>query len=64
MSLIARLKDGNHFTRNTHAVFAQLSDLEVALAERCVLLTEQPERIRKLTLYRWWPGGVDQTTSD
>ncbi len=45
-------------------VFAQLADLEAALAERCVLLTEQQERIRKLTLYHWWPGGADHTTSD
>ena len=45
-------------------VFARLSDLEAALAERCVWLTEQPERMRKLTLYHWWPGGADQTSSD
>ncbi len=39
--------------------FDSLADLEAALAERCVALTEQPERIRDLTLYHWWPGGAD-----
>ena len=45
-------------------VFEQLADLEAALAERCVELTEQPERIRRLTLYHWWPGGADHTATD
>ncbi len=47
----------------TNEVFAQLADLETALAERCVSLTDQQERIRKLTLYHWWPGGADHTTT-
>lgn len=45
-------------------VFDQLTDLEAALAERCVALSGQAERIRKLTLYHWWPGGADRTESD
>ena len=45
-------------------VFEQLGDLEAMLAERCVALTEQPERIRQLTLYHWWPGGADHATTD
>lgn len=45
-------------------VFECLADLEAVLAERCVRLTEQQERIRSLTLYHWWPGGADHTTSD
>ena len=45
-------------------VFEPLSDLEAVLAERCVSLTSQRERIRSLMLYHWWPGGADQTTSD
>ena len=42
-------------------VFESLADLEAVLAERCVSLTEQPERIRSRTLYHWWPGGIDHT---
>lgn len=45
-------------------VFDRLEDLEAVLAERCVLLTEQPERIRSLTLYHWWPGGADHTPTE
>ena len=44
-------------------VFESLADLEAALAERCVALTEQAERIRDLTLYHWWPGGADHTAT-
>lgn len=44
-------------------VFAQLSDLEAVLAERCVALTEEPERIRSLTLYHWWPSGANETAT-
>lgn len=42
-------------------LFDSLADLEAALAERCVSLTEEPERIRSRTLYHWWPGGADHT---
>lgn len=45
-------------------VFEGLSDLEAALAERCVALTDQEARIRSLTLYRWWPGGADHILTD
>lgn len=45
-------------------VFDSLADLEAVLAERCVALTEQSDQIRDLTLYHWWPGGADHTTSD
>ena len=44
-------------------VFECLADLEAALAERCVALTGEHERIRSLTLYHWWPGGADETTT-
>lgn len=47
-----------------NTVFESLADLEAALGERCVQLTEAPERIRSLTLYHWWPGGADHTTTD
>lgn len=45
-------------------VFEQLSDLEATLAERCVVLTEEAERIRSRTLYHWWPGGADHTGTE
>ena len=45
-------------------VFECLADLEAVLAERCVELTEQPDRIRSLTLYHWWPGAADHTATD
>lgn len=44
--------------------FESLGDLEAVLAEQCVSLTEQQERIRSRTLYHWWPGGADHTGSD
>ena len=44
-------------------VFERLGDLEEVLAERCVALTDEPERIRSLTLYHWWPGGADETAT-
>lgn len=45
-------------------VFDRLEDLEAVLAQRCVALTEQQDRIRALTHYHWWPGGVDHPTSE
>ena len=45
-------------------VFERLEDLEAMLAEQCVRLTEQRERIRSRTLYHWWPGGADHTPAD
>lgn len=47
----------------SNEVFESLSDLEEVLAQRCVALTEEQERIRNLTLYHWWPGGADHTTT-
>ena len=44
-------------------VFESLAQLEAALAERCVALTNEPDRIRGLTLYHWWPGGADHPVS-
>ena len=45
-------------------VFDDLQDLEAALAERCVKLTDETERIRSRTLYHWWPGGADHPLTD
>lgn len=45
-------------------VFESLAELESVLAERCVSLTEQHERIKSRTLYQWWPGGADHTGTD
>ena len=45
-------------------VFENLQDLEAALAERCVRLTKETERIRSRTLYHWWPGGADHPLPD
>ena len=45
-------------------VFERLADLEAVLAERCVLLTEQEERIKSRTLFHWWPGGADHTLTE
>jgi transposase len=35
--------------------FATLAALDAVLADRCVQLTEQPERVRARTLFHWWP---------
>ena len=35
--------------------FATLQELDAVLAERCVLLAQQPERVRAQTLFHWWP---------
>lgn len=34
-----------------------LVELESWVAERCVELSEERERVRSLTQFRWWPGG-------
>ena len=36
-------------------LFEQISEIEDALVERCVQLLDQPEAIRNLTNYHWWP---------
>ena len=35
--------------------FATLDELDAALVERCRRLDEQPDRIKALTRYAWWP---------
>lgn len=39
--------------------FDSIDQLDGTLSEQCVRLTQQPGRIRSLTLYHWWPGGAD-----
>jgi transposase len=43
----------NEALANRH--FQSLDDLEAAQAQRCVVLQQQPETIRALTHYHWWP---------
>jgi transposase len=35
--------------------FPTLAALDEALADQCVRLTQQPERVRALALFHWWP---------
>jgi hypothetical protein len=35
--------------------FEEIEELEQALVERCVTLSDKPELIRSYTLYHWWP---------
>jgi hypothetical protein len=35
--------------------FERLTDLEKVQAERCLVLQQQPELIRRHTLFHWWP---------
>jgi transposase len=35
--------------------FADLADLDAALAERCLALCDQPEAIKAATRFHWWP---------
>lgn len=44
-------------------VFDRLADLDAALGERCVALTEQRDLIRRHTLYHWWPGGASRSST-
>lgn len=41
--------------RVANRLFEEMDDLEEALVERCLTLSEQPESIRGHTLYHWWP---------
>ena len=50
--------------RLANRVFADISALEAVLAETCVSLRGQRERLRRRTLYHWWPGGADHTETD
>jgi hypothetical protein len=40
--------------------FRTLDDLEIALANRCLVLQDQPEVIRSLTHFHWWPPAHSQ----
>jgi hypothetical protein len=35
--------------------FPAIEDLDRAVAERCLALIDQPDRIRDSTLFHWWP---------
>jgi transposase len=39
-------------------LFEEIEELEEALVERCVQLLDQPEAIRELTSYHWWPAAA------
>jgi transposase len=41
--------------RVANRLFEEMDDLEAALVERCLTLSEQPESMRSHTLYHWWP---------
>jgi DDE superfamily endonuclease len=43
----------NEGVANRH--FQSLDDLEAAQAQRCVAVQNQPEKIRTLTHFHWWP---------
>jgi hypothetical protein len=38
--------------------FRDLGELEGALVERCLALSERPHLLRGCTRYRWWPEAV------
>jgi hypothetical protein len=38
-----------------NGLFEEIEELEEALEQRCVQLLDQPEAIRDLTNYHWWP---------
>jgi transposase len=38
-----------------NGLFEEIEEIEEALVERCVELLDQPEAIRDLTNYHWWP---------
>ena len=38
-----------------NGLFEEIEEVEEALVERCLELLDQPEAIRKLTNYHWWP---------
>ncbi len=41
--------------RVANRLFEDLDELEEALVERCLALSEQPELLRGSTSYHWWP---------
>jgi transposase len=38
-----------------NGLFEEIEEVEEALMQRCVELLDQPEAIRELTNYHWWP---------
>jgi transposase len=38
-----------------NGLFEEIEEIEQALAERCLELLDQPETLRSLTNYHWWP---------
>jgi transposase len=38
-----------------NGLFEEIEEVEEALVQRCVELLDQPEAIRELTNYHWWP---------
>ncbi|MBA2783687.1 MAG: transposase [Rubrobacteraceae bacterium] len=38
-----------------NGLFEEIEEVEEALVQRCVELLDQPEAIRDLTNYHWWP---------
>jgi len=38
-----------------NSLFEEIEEIEEALVARCVELLDQPEAIRDLTNYHWWP---------
>jgi transposase len=38
-----------------NGLFEEIEEVEEALVERCLELLDQPEAIRELTNYHWWP---------
>ncbi len=36
-------------------LFEEIGEIEEALVDRCVQLLDQPETVRDLTNYHWWP---------
>jgi transposase len=46
----------NEGVANRH--FEEIEELEEALVDRCVALSDQPELIRSYIRYRWWPNAA------
>jgi hypothetical protein len=38
-----------------NGLFEEIEEIEEALVQRCIELLDQPEAIRDLTNYHWWP---------
>ena len=44
-------------------VFADLAELEAALAEHLRAFWDRPATLRRLTAYHWWTGGLAATAT-